>query len=167
MTTLHCVYAEGPNFKDSAASHYHAITVGHIVLGWRTVDISAMTGAAESPSRCGILSTVKAIPRLENETGEYDHVPTFEVRIDKGGKGKSSTAHRICPEWPPIDIIEKIDAIGDVPRCRYVSDFVDIPYIVDSCRLDKLDAHRIPRRLDDAGSVVLEATATYSPSQPI
>lgn len=39
--------------------------------------------------------TVKVIPHLENETGEYDYVPTFEVRIDKGGKEKSSTARRI------------------------------------------------------------------------
>lgn len=35
--------------------------------------------------------TVKVIPHLGNETGEYDHVPTFEVRIDQGGKEKSST----------------------------------------------------------------------------
>lgn len=107
--------------------------------------------------------TVKVIPHLGNETGEYDHVPTFGVRIDKGGKGKSSTARRICPEWPPIDIIEKID----VPRCPYVSDLVDISYIVNLCRPDKLDAHRIPRQLDDAGPVVFEVTVAYLPSQYI
>lgn len=111
--------------------------------------------------------TVNAIPHLGNETGEYDHMPTYEVRIDKGGKEKSSTAHRICPEWPPIDIIEKIDVIGDVLRCPYVSDFVDISYIVNLCRLDKLDAHRILRRLYDAGPVVFEVTVAYLPSQSI
>lgn len=110
---------------------------------------------------------VKVIPHLENETGEYDYVPTFEVRIDKGGEEKPSTARPICPEWPPIAIIEKIDVIGDVPRCPYVSDFVDIPYIVNSCRLDKLDAHRIPKQLDDAGPVVFEVTVTYSLEQSI
>lgn len=52
--------------------------------------------------------TVKAIPHLENETGECDHVPTFEVRIDK----------------------------GDVPRRPYVSDLVDIPHIVNLRRLN-------------------------------
>ena len=46
--------------------------------------------------------TVKVIPHLENETGEYDYVPTFEVRIDKGGEEKSSTARLICPEWPSV-----------------------------------------------------------------
>lgn len=110
--------------------------------------------------------TVNVIPHLENETGEYDYMPAYEVRIDKGGKEKSSTAHRICPEWPPIDIIEKIDAIGDVLRCPYVSDFADISYIVNLCRLDKLDAHRILRQLYDAGSVVFGVTVAYllSPS---
>lgn len=34
--------------------------------------------------------TVKVIPHLENETGEDNHVPTYEVRIDKGGKGRPS-----------------------------------------------------------------------------
>lgn len=111
--------------------------------------------------------TVKVIPHLENETGEYDYVPTFEVRIDKGGKEKSLTAHRLCSEWPPIDIIEKIDVISDVLRCPYVSDFVDISYIVNLCRLDKLDAHRILKQLDDAGSVVFEVTVTYLLSQSI
>lgn len=111
--------------------------------------------------------TVKVIPHLENETGEYDYVPTFEVRIDKGGEEKSSTARLICPEWPPIDIIEKIDVISDVPRDSYVSDFVGISYIVNLRRLDKLDAHRIIKQLDDAGSVVFEVTVTYLPSQSI
>lgn len=111
--------------------------------------------------------TVKIIPHLENETGEYDYVHTFEVRIDKGGKEKSSTARLIWPEWPLIDIIEKIDVISDILRCPYVSDFVDISYIVNLCRLDKLDAHRILRQLDDAGSVVFEVTVTYLPSQSI
>lgn len=27
--------------------------------------------------------TVKTIPHLGNETGEYDYVPTYGVRIDK------------------------------------------------------------------------------------
>lgn len=111
--------------------------------------------------------TVKVIPHLENETGEYDYVPTFEIRIDKGGKEKSLAARRICPEWPPIDIIEKIDVISDVLMCPYVSDFVDISYIVNLCRLDKLDADRILRQLDDAGYVVFEVTVTYLLSQSI
>ena len=111
--------------------------------------------------------TVKVIPHLENETGEYDYVPTFEVRIDKGGEEKSSTARLICPEWQPLNIIEKIDVISDVLRCPYVSNFVDISYIVNLCRLDKLDAHRILRQLDDAGSVVFEVTVTYLLSQSI
>lgn len=34
--------------------------------------------------------TVEVISHLENETGEYDYVPTFEVRINKGGKEKPS-----------------------------------------------------------------------------
>lgn len=111
--------------------------------------------------------TVKVIPHLENETGEYDYVPTFEVRIDKGGNEKSSTARLICPEWQPIAIIEKIDVISDVLRCPYVSDFIDISYIVNLCRLDKLDAHRILKQLDDAGSVVFEVTVTYLLEQSI
>lgn len=111
--------------------------------------------------------TVEVIPHLENETGEYDYVPTFEVRIDKGGNEKSSTARLICPEWQPIDIIEKIDVISDVLGCPYVSDFIDISYIVNLCRLDKLDAHRILRQLDDAGSVAFEVTVTYLLEQSI
>lgn len=111
--------------------------------------------------------TVKVIPHLENETGEYDYMPTFEVRIDKGGNAKSSTARLICLEWPPIDIMEKIDVISDVIGDSYVSDFVDISYIVNLCRLDKLDAHRILRQLDDAGSVVFEVTVAYLRSQSI
>ena len=111
--------------------------------------------------------TVEVIPHLENETVEYDYVPTFEVRIDKGGKEKSSTARLICPEWQPINIIEKIDVISDVLRCPYVSDFIDISYIVNLCRLDKLDAHRILKQLDDAGSVVFEVTVTYLLEQSI
>ena len=111
--------------------------------------------------------TVEVIPHLENETGEYDYVPTFEVRIDKGGNEKSSTARLICPEWQPIDIIEKIDVISDVLRCPYVSDFIDISYIVNLCRLDKLDAHRILKQLDDAGSVVFEVTVIYLLEQSI
>lgn len=55
MTTLYCVYVEEPNLKDSAASHYYVITVESIVLGWRTVDISAITEAAKSLSHCEIL----------------------------------------------------------------------------------------------------------------
>lgn len=111
--------------------------------------------------------TVKVIPHLENETGEYDYVPTFEVRIDKGGNEKSSTARLICPEWQPINIIEMIDVISDVLRCPYVSDFIDISYIVNLCRLDKLDAHRILKQLDDAGSVVFEVTVIYLLEQSI
>jgi hypothetical protein len=111
--------------------------------------------------------TVKVISHLENETGEYDYAPTYEVRIDRSGKEKSSTACRICPEWPPIDIIEKIDVISDVLMCPYISDFVDISYIVNLCRLDKLDAHRILRQLDDASPVVFEVTVTYLLSQSI
>lgn len=56
--------------------------------------------------------TVNVIPHLENETGEYDYVPTFEIRIDKGGKEKSSTARRLCLEQPSIAIIEDIEAVG-------------------------------------------------------
>lgn len=57
--------------------------------------------------------TVKVISHLENETGEYDYVPTYEVRIDK------------------------------------------------------LDAHRTLRQIDDAGPVVFEVTVAYLPSQSI
>lgn len=115
----------------------------------------------------GEFYTVEVIPHLEDGTGEHDHAPTFEVRIDRGGGGKSSTALLVFPEWRPIDIIEKIDAIGDARRCPYVSDLVDISYIVNLCRPDRLDAHRILRRLDDAGSVAFEVTAAYLLSQSI
>lgn len=104
--------------------------------------------------------TVKVIPHLENETGEYDYAPTYEVRIDKGGKEESSTARRICLEWPPIEIIEKIEAIGAFGH-PYVSDFVDISHIVNLCRRDIRDAYRILRQLDGSGSVVFEVTAVY------
>lgn len=108
--------------------------------------------------------TVNVIPHLENETGEYDYVPTFEIRIDKGGKEKSSTARRLCLEQPSIAIIEDIEAVGAFGH-PYVSDFVDISYIVNLCRLDKLDAHCILRQLDDAGYVVFEVTVGYLLSQ--
>lgn len=52
-------------------------------------------------------------------------------------------------------------------RCPYVSDFIDISYIVNLCRLDKLDAHRILKQLDDAGSVVFEVTVIYLLEQSI
>lgn len=110
--------------------------------------------------------TVKVISHLENETGEYDYVPTYEVRIDKGGKEKSSMARCLCLEQPSIAIIEDIEAISAV-SCPYVSDFVDISYIVNLCRLDKLDAHRILRQIDDAGSVVFEVTVAYLLSQSV
>lgn len=110
--------------------------------------------------------TVKVIPHLENETGEHDYVPTYELRINKCGKEKSSTARRLCLEQSSIAIIEDIEAIGAFGH-PYVSDFVDISYIVNLCRLDKLDAHRILRQLDDAGSVVFEVTVTYLLSQSI
>lgn len=97
--------------------------------------------------------TVKVISHLGNETGGYDHVPTYEVRIDKGGREKPSTARCLCLERPPIAIIEDMEAIGTVSR-PYVLDSVDISHIVNSCRLDELDAHRILRRIDDAGPVV-------------
>ena len=102
--------------------------------------------------------TAKFIPHLGDEAGEYGHVPTFGVRIGKGGKGKPSTARPICPEWPPADIIGKVGVIDGVPKCPYVSDFADIPHIVNLRRLDL-------RRLDDAGPVVFEATVAYLPSQ--
>lgn len=104
--------------------------------------------------------SVKVISHLENETGEDDYVPTYEIRIDKDGTEKSSTARRICLEWPLIEILEKIEAIGSFGH-PYVSDLVDISYIVNLCRLDMLDAHRILRQLDDSGSVVFEVTAAY------
>lgn len=110
--------------------------------------------------------TVKVIPHLENETGEDDYVPAYEVRIDKCGNNKSSTARRIRLDWPPIEIIEKIEAIGAF-GCPYVSDFVDISCIVNLCRLDRLDAHRILRQLDDSGSVVFDVTAVYLLSRSI
>lgn len=66
--------------------------------------------------------TVDVIPHLENETGEYDYVPTFEVRIDKGGKEKSSTARRLRLEQPLIAIIEDIETISAF-SCPYISDF--------------------------------------------
>ena len=110
--------------------------------------------------------TVKAISHLENETGEYDYVPTCEVRIDKGGKEKPSMARCLCLEQPSIAIIEDMEAIGAVSR-PYVSDFVDISYTVNSRRLDKLDAHRILRQIDDAGPAVFEVTAAYLLSQSI
>lgn len=104
--------------------------------------------------------TVKVIPHLENETGEDNYVPTYEVRIDKGGKEKSSTARRIRLDWPSIEIIEKIEAVGAFGQ-PYVSDLVDISHIVNLCRLDRLDVHRILRQLDDACSVVFEVTEAY------
>lgn len=110
--------------------------------------------------------TVKVIPHLENETDEEDYVPTYEVRIDKGGKEKSSTARSICLEWPPIEIIEKIEAIGAFGH-PYVSDLVDISHIVNLCKLDRLDVYRILRKLDDSGSVVFEVTVVYLLSQYI
>ena len=110
--------------------------------------------------------TVNVISHLENETGEYGYVPTFEVRIDKSGKEKSSTARRLCLEQPSVAIIEDIEAMGAFGH-PYVSDFVDISYIVNLCRLDKFDAHRILRQLDDAGSVVFEVAAAYLLSQSI
>ena len=110
--------------------------------------------------------TINVVLHLENEKGEYDYVPNYEVRIDKGGKEKSSTTRRICPELRPIEIIEKIAAISAIGH-PYVSDFVDISYIVNLCRLDKFDAHRILRQLDDAGSVVFEVTVAYLLSQSI
>lgn len=110
--------------------------------------------------------TVKAISRLGDETGEYGHVPAYEVRIDKGGKWKSPTARRLRLGRPSTAIIGDMEAIGAVSR-PYVSDFADIPYTVNSCRLDRPDAHRIPRQIDDAGPVVFEVTAAYLPSQSI
>lgn len=104
--------------------------------------------------------TIKVIPHLENEAGEDDYVPTYEVRIDKGGNGKSSTARRICLGWPSIKIIEKIEAAGAFGH-PYVSDLVDISYIVNLCRLDRLDAYRILRQLDNSGSVVFDVTEAY------
>lgn len=76
-------------------------------------------------------------------------------------------ARCLCLEQPSIAIIEDIEAISDVLRCPYVSDFVDISYIVNLCRLDKLDARRILKQLNDAGSVVFEVTVTYLLSQSI
>lgn len=84
----------------------------------------------------------------------------------KSGKEKSSTTRRLCLEQPSIAIIEDIEAIGAFGH-PYVSDFVDISYIVNLCRLDKFDAHRILRQLDDAGSVVFEVTVAYLLSQSI
>lgn len=110
--------------------------------------------------------TVEVISHLENETGEYDYVPTFEVRIDKGGKEKSSTARRLCLEQPLTTIIEDIEAISAF-SCPYISDFVDIPYIVNLCRPDMLDAYRILRQLDDSGFVVFEVTVAYLLTQSI
>lgn len=110
--------------------------------------------------------TVKVISHFENETGEHDYVPTFEVRIDKGGKEKSSTARRICFDWPSIEIFEKIEAIGAF-ACPYVSDFVDISYLVNLCRLDRFDAYGILKRLDNSGSVDFEVTVSYLLSQSI
>lgn len=75
MTTLYCVYVEEPNFKDSAASHYHAITVEHIVLGWRTVDISAITEAAKSLSHCEILSIMAGFS--DGILFDYDSICEF------------------------------------------------------------------------------------------
>lgn len=103
--------------------------------------------------------TVNAVLHLENEKGEYDYVPNYEVRIDKCGKEKSSTAHHICPELLPIEIIEKIAAISAIGH-QYVLDFVDISYIVNLCRLYRLDAHRIIGKPDDSDSVVFEVTLT-------
>ena len=112
------------------------------------------------------MKPIEIIPHLENETGEYDYVPTYGVRIDKSGKEESSTARRIHLEWPPIEIIEKMEAIGAFGH-PYVSDSVDISHIVDSCRLDIRDAYRIPRRLDDSGSVAFEVTAVHPPTSQL
>ena len=90
----------------------------------------------------------------------------YEVRIDRGGGGKSSMARCLCLEQPPIAIVEDMEAISAV-GCPYVSDLVDISYIVNLCRLDRLDAHRILRQIDDAGSAVFEVTAAYLLSQSI
>lgn len=66
--------------------------------------------------------TVNVISHLDNETGEDNYVPTYEVRIDKGGKEKSSTARRIHLDWPSIEIIEKIEAVGAFgPRMFQIS----------------------------------------------
>lgn len=75
-------------------------------------------------------------------------------------------ARCLCLERPSIAIIEDIEAISAVSR-PYVSDFVDISYIANLCRLDKFDAHRTLRQLNDAGSVVFEVTVAYLLSQSI
>lgn len=110
--------------------------------------------------------TINVVLHLENEKGEYDYVPNYEVRIDKSGKEKSSMMRRICPELRSIEIIEKIAAISATGH-PYVLDFVDTSYVVNLCRLDRLDAHRILRKLDDADSVVFEVTVTHLLSQSI
>ncbi len=98
---------------------------------------------------------------------QFGYERTFVIRRDETcGKEKSSMARCLCLEQPSIAIIEDIEAISAVSY-PYVSDFVDISYIVNLCRLDKFDAHRILRQLNDAGSVVFEVTVAYLLSQSI
>lgn len=110
--------------------------------------------------------TINVVLHLENEKGEYDYVPNYKIQIDKCDNEKSSTTRRVCPELRPIEIIEKIAAISAIGH-PYVLDFVDISYVVNLCRLDRLDAHRILRKLDDSDSVVFEVTVTHLLSQSI
>lgn len=54
-TTRYCVYVEELHFEDPDVPHYYAITIRPTVLGGHTVDISAITEAADGLSHCEIL----------------------------------------------------------------------------------------------------------------
>lgn len=64
-------------------------------------------------------------------------------------------------------VIRRDEVCGKMFLAEIDPDFIDISYIVNLCRLDKLDAHRILKQLDDAGSVVFEVTVTYLLEQSI
>jgi hypothetical protein len=64
-------------------------------------------------------------------------------------------------------VIRRDETCGKMFLAEIDPDFVDISYIVNLCRLDMLDAYRIPRQLDDSGFVVFEVTVAYLLTQSI
>lgn len=110
--------------------------------------------------------TVKVIPHLENETGEHDYAPMYEVQIDNGGKEKSLAAWCIQLEWSPLEIFEMIDKY-DGEHYQYISNFTDICQLVRLSRSDVLDFHNILQQLDIFGSVRFEVTVAHLLEQSI
>lgn len=100
---------------------------------------------------------IEIVPHLENETGEFDYIPYYEINVTKDDMERFTAAWSIEKDCSPIEFIGRIIDFEERGH-PYIMDAIDLAYLIMLCRSEPIDAYHLFRDADDYDGVHFEVT---------